>query len=232
MKTPILLTIICFLCLSLSAQTKSYVWNISGTSIMKSPSQNSETLETIELGQELTSRLTDGESFETIQASNSGYPLHGEWLPIKSEDQTGYVFSGDLSVNEPPVIDVEGFLKVDLDQIMGEKQSDSVQIKTIQVGASKFDVEVQTTFYEHGFYSYQASDSCFDHTYHFNDLSFIEVFHLAMSMYCLQVDDQVILPGFFEEQEGEIHFWGNEATVEVILWEDENGWQLASYDCT
>lgn len=196
------------------------------------PSRHSRAIEKIDFGNKINFELIESEIINTTQSTRSGYGLKGKWLKINYNNQIGYLFNGDISDNMPPIKMINGTIKIDYEQILGKKLNDKSITETVDIENKSYEVKTLIDSFENGFYSYSAFDGCFNHNYTFMNLSFIEVFHLAISKYSFKFIDELILPRFFEEQNGEIRFWGaGDLVGEVIIRKTKNGWQIYSYDC-
>jgi len=217
---------------TLFAQEVLYVWNLTGTELKKLPTQASEILENFPFSSRIIFKSKKEDKVLSIQSKESGYGLQGYWMKIESKGSVGYIFSADLSATAPPKIIDNGLVRIDLEAILGRKLSDTSILGSTTIESQMYQTETRLTKYLNGTYTYEPYDGCFDHTYTFYSLDRAQVFHLALSMYRSKVGNQLATLQFFEEQNGEIKFWGTEATVEVKISKSDLGWQIFSYDCT
>ncbi|MCC9165348.1 hypothetical protein [Pontibacter harenae] len=233
MKKQILIFILAlFVQTALFAQEVLYVWSLTGTELKRMPSQASETLESFPFSSKVVFKSRKEDSVPTIQSRESGYWLQGYWMKIESKGLVGYIFSADFSATAPPKVIENGFERINMEAILGSKLSDTLILGSTTIESQVYQTENHLTKFQNGRYTYEPFDGCFDHTYTFYSLDKAQVFHLALSMYRSKVGDQLATLQFFEEQNGEIKFWGTEATVEVKISKSDLGWQIFSYDCT
>lgn len=234
MRNKILIFIIICSSSQLYSQEYAFVWNLLGSKIYNSPSQHSSVLKKLEIGDsiKIAHYSNDNSPIDTRQKTISGFTQSDLWIPVELDTNIGFVFMGDFSTRKPKLMDHQTVKILDYENHLGPKLRDtSFQKKTI-INKVSYNIECTTEFYEHGNYKFETFDGCFDHIHFFQNFSFNEIFHVAMSMYSFKVEDELITPIFFEEQEGEIRFWGTEATVEIIIRKTKNGWEIYSYDCT
>ena len=230
MKTFLLILFILFSNLIIG-QDFVYVWNLNGTAIKVGPSKHTQTIKSLELGDSVQFAPFNRDQ-QAIHSSLGNYPMSGRWKMVNIGDTIGFVFGEDLSTIKPKLTDRLGLRSIDYQSYLGKVISDTVVIKERIINDKVFKIERDIKLYEFGKYETETFDGCFDHYYTFSNLDFNEVFFLMMSMYGLKVGDETILPGFSEEIDGQIKFWGLELTFEIIIKKTEKGWQIFSYDCT
>jgi hypothetical protein len=228
----ILLLILPFNCAN--AQTKAYVWNVTGAQVKESPTNHSKTIKKLKFGEYVTrSHFTDSTPVtKSTQSPLGNYPIVSHWTMVEFGDQIGFIFEPNLSNDKVPTIEEYGIIRINYKQLLGKKINDTSLIETQIIDKREFKIETDITYYVNGSYEYTAFDGCFDHTYEFTNIEFNKVLLIAMSMYSSDITGGIYTPQFSEEQDGSIMFWGTEATVQVIISKSKNGWKIYSYDCT
>jgi len=230
MKTLLLISLI-FISNLVIGNDLQYVWNLEGTTIKVGPSKHTQTIKNLKLGDSVQIAPFNRDQ-NTVHSSLGNYPMTGNWIMVNLGDTIGFVFAGDISIRRPKLTDRFGLRSIDYQKYLGDKIKDTTELAERSINDSFFEIERDIIIYEFGKYETEFFDGCFDHYYTFTNLDFNEVFFIMMSMYGLKVNNETIFPGFSEQINGQIKFWGLELTFEIIMTQTENGWQIYSYDCT
>jgi len=216
------------------AQTRAYVWNITGAQIKESPTNHSKTIKQLKFGDFVTrSHFTSSTTVtKSTQSPLGNYPIESQWTMVEVGEQIGFIFEPNISNDKVPMTEESGMNKIDYKELLGDKLNDTILIETKIIDKREFKIETEIEYYVNGSYEYTAFDGCFDHIHKFTNIEFNKALLIAMSMYSSNLNGDIYTPEFSEEQDGVIMFWGIEATVQVVITRIKNGWEIYSYDCT
>lgn len=162
-------------------QNKAYVININGTELMKEPTFNSDTLSILKAGTGLTfdspTDITSNKNYER------NLEIDGTWILVTSDNLEGFIISSDISKIKPALRNIQHHENCSLNTIslLGEKQSQTVELRKKSFGEITIEYEEEITIYENGVNNSYVIDGCYYDNYSFTKLSFSEVFHQLRS---------------------------------------------------
>lgn len=148
---------------------------------MKSPTFNSDTIGILQVGTGLTvhhaTDITSNKQYER------NLEIDGTWILVTSDNLEGYITSSDISKIEPRLrlIEHERNCSFNTLSLLGEKQSQSVELRKRTFGEVTIEYEEEITIYENGVNNSYVIDGCYYDNYSFSKLTFSEVFHQLRS---------------------------------------------------
>ncbi|GAB3659396.1 hypothetical protein GCM10028791_32820 [Echinicola sediminis] len=226
MKKACLLLFSLLLCLGLSAKdfkagTSVYVINYLGTELKSRPSENARTISSLVPGERL--EILHSTQKSASQKVHMQLELTGTWLEVKRKDQSGYVFSGDLS-DIPPSLSPNQPTTT-FPQLLGKKQGTKEAKDTVELYGKNYPVSSKVTLFENATYTVSAYQDCFSHIYTFDKLSFNEVFHHMRNGHLLfdENSGDFIAPRLIKRNETTLVFQLPDSDNEIRLVIQKNG---------
>ena len=210
-----------------------YVINTFGADLYESPSLESKVIQKIKVGEKIIAKeiLKTGES---RKIGNEFY-LQGNFIKIKNESFSGFIFSSDLTKLKPELNKIfEGIL---IPNILGKEKSKKIEKRVEKFDNKEYEIEDEITEFENGTYTYTAFDGCFDHVYVIKNMTLNEVYH-QLTFHNIIINETkegnfIEIPKFIQKKGNEYLFEDNGATQELKIIENKDGtFTISSYDCT
>lgn len=210
-----------------------YTINILGTEVYENPSLDSKIIKKIKVGEKVNLiEILKTEHYKNILGELS---LLGNFIKVKNESYTGFIFSSDISKIKPSISDVYEGIKVA--DISGKEHNKRTKKRIKKYGDKEFKLEDEITEYENVTYTHTAFDGCFYHVYEFKNLSFSEVYHQLTGQYVIisttEKGNYIEIPKFIEKKDNEYFFEVDGATNDLKIIDNKNGtYTVSSDDCT